>query len=220
MLEQIALENRPEIKEIGYQKRINRYESKAAILELLPGLDLEFGKNYNSNSFLFNNDWLSYGARISWNLINLFKLPATNRLLDSREKVLDAQRLSIAMAVLTQVHVSLAQYEYAKREFATAADFYETQKKILDQITSATIIETVSQQTLIREEMNMLVAEIRYDIAYSDLENSYAGIFSALGLDLLPGYSYLMPIETLEDLLKRKFGALSLYDEIFIMKIE
>jgi hypothetical protein len=67
--------------------------------------------------------------------------------------------------------------------------------------------------------MNMLVAEMRYDIAYSDLQNSYAGIYSALGVDLLPGYDYLMPLETLENLLEKKFNALTIYDEIFQLKI-
>ena len=220
MLEQIALENRPEVREISYQKRINRYESKAAILELLPGLDLNYGQEYNSNSFLFNNDWLSYGARISSNLINLIRLPAVNRQIDARGKVLDAQRLSVSMAVMTQVHVSVAQYEFARRQFETAVDYYATQNKILGQITSAAIVETISQQTLIREEMNMLVAEMRYDIAYSDLQNSYAGIFSAIGIDLLPGYGYLMPLDTLENIIEKKFSALSIYDEIFQLRIE
>ncbi|NNE38535.1 MAG: TolC family protein, partial [Gammaproteobacteria bacterium] len=220
MLEQIALENRPEVREISYQKRINRNDSKAAILELLPGLDLNFGQEYNDNSFLFNNDWLSYGARISSNLINLLRLPAVNRQIDARSAVLDAQRLSVSMAVLTQVHVSIAQYEFARRQFQTAVDYYETQKKILEQISSAAIVETISQQTLIREEMNMLVAEMRYDIAYSDLQNSYGGIYSALGVDLLPGYGYLMPLETLEDILEKKINALTIYDEIFQLKIE
>jgi outer membrane protein TolC len=220
MLETIALENRPEVREISYQKRINRNESKAAILELLPGLNLNFGQEYNDNSFLFNNDWLNYGARISSNLINLLRLPSVNRQIDAREAVLDAQRLSVSMAVLSQVHVSIAQYEFARRQYQTAMDYYETQKKILEQISTAAIVETISQQTLIREEMNMLVAEMRYDIAYSDLQNSYAGIYSALGVDLLPGYDYLMPLETLENLLEKKFNALTIYDEIFQLKIE
>lgn len=34
--------------------------------------------------------------------------------------------------------------------------------------------------------MNMMVAEIKYDIAYSDVENAYAGIFASLGIDPFP----------------------------------
>ena len=219
LMEQIALENRPEIREVSYQKRINSYEAKAAVLSLFPNLSLNFGGNYSDNSFLFENDWLSYGTRITGDLINLFKIPATNREFEAREKLLDAQRLTLSMAIITQVYVSLARFEYSRREFETAADYNITQQKILDQLISAERMASISQQSLIREEMNSMVAEIRYDIAYSELENSYAAIFAALGLDLLPNHAFLMPLWTLEDILERKFSALSLHDEIFEMKV-
>ena len=220
LMEQLALENRPEIREVTYRKRINSYEAKAAILQLLPGIDLNFGKNYNSNSFLFNKNWLGYGAKVSWNLMQLFRFPATSRELKTREKVLDARRLALSMAIMTQVHVGLAQYEHSKREYVTAADYYETQKKILQQLVTAAELDTVSQQSLIREEMNMLVAEVKYDIAYSDLENAYASIFAALGLDPFPGEGYLEPLESLTSVLEKKFETLSLHDQIFFMKVE
>jgi len=220
LMEQLALENRPEIRELGYKQRINRQETKTAFLRLFPGLNLDFGKDYNSNSFLFNNDWLGYGARISWDLMNLLKLPSKNREIKAREKLLDAQRLTLSMAVMTQVYVSLAQYEFAKREYETARDYYNTQDKILEQVVSAVMTETTSQQSLIREEMNMLIAEVKFDIAYSELENSYAGIFAALGLDPFSGDGFMLPLGTLAERLKEKFDSLSVYDQIFRMKIE
>ena len=60
MMEQMALENRSEIRELIYKKRITAKEAKVAVLNLLPGLNLNFGGNYSDNSFLFNNDWLTY----------------------------------------------------------------------------------------------------------------------------------------------------------------
>lgn len=217
MMEQLALENRPELHEIAYEKRINAQEAKAAILSLLPGIDLNFGKNYSSNSFLFNTNWLSYGSRISWNLLNVFKLPATNRELEARDKVLDARRLALSMAILTQVHVGLVQYEHAKLEYETAAEYFHAQEKILKQIQLQSESDSVSKQSLIREEMNMLVAEVKYDISYSDLENAYAGIFSAIGLDPLPKNLGDENIDELEDSLKERFDALSSYGELFSM---
>ncbi len=217
MMEQLALENRPELHEIAYEKRINAQETKAAILSLLPGLDLNFGKNYSSNSFLFNTNWLSYGSRISWNLLNVFKLPATKRELEARDKVLDARRLALSMAVLTQVHVGLVQYEHAKLEHETAAEYFHAQGKILKQIQLQAQSDSVSKQSLIREEMNMLVAEVKYDIAYSDLENAYSSIFSAIGLDPLPNDVGDESIEELQNSLEERFDALSSYGELFSM---
>jgi FimV-like protein len=217
LMEQIALENRPEIRAVSYEKRIESFETKAAILRLFPDLNLSYGANYNDNSFLFENDWLSYGARITGDPINLYKIPGTQRESEARQKLLDARRLTLSMAVMTQVYVSLARFEYNKREYDTSADYYSTQQKIYEQLVSADSLASVSQQSLIREEMNLMVAEIKLDIAYSEMENSYAAIFAALGLDLMPRHAYLMPLWAIEDILKKKFSALTLYDEIFGM---
>jgi outer membrane protein TolC len=61
----IALNNRPEMREVQYRLRINEKETTAALLELLPGAQLYLGGNYDSNKFLFNNNWLAYGAKAS-----------------------------------------------------------------------------------------------------------------------------------------------------------
>ncbi len=186
MMEELALIKRSELREISYEQRINAKQTRAAILELLPGISFNFGQNYNSNNFLFNNDWLGYGAKISWNLLNIVKLPAIERAGETQEVVLKARRLAMSMAVLTQVHVSIAQHNNSKREYNTAADYYNTQKKVLAQIRAAAETNSVSEQAVIREEMNTLVAEVKYDIAYADLENAYAVSYAAIGVDPVP----------------------------------
>ena len=220
LMEQLALENRPELREVSYEQRINSYEAKAAILNLLPGMKLNFGKSYNNNSFLFNKNWLAYGAQVSWNLLNTLKAPATSRQLKAREKVLEARRLALSMAVMTQVHVSLAQYYHSTKEYETAADYYATQEKIFAQLETAAKLNTVSRQSLIREEMNMLVAEVKYDIAYSDLQNAYASIFAAIGANPLIENGYEKPLEEIAVDLKEKFEMQSLHEQIFQIKMQ
>ena len=51
----LALENRPELREVAYKARINRQEAEAALLELLPGVQLYAGWNFDTNDFLLNN---------------------------------------------------------------------------------------------------------------------------------------------------------------------
>ncbi len=220
MMEQLALENRPEVRTVSYEERINRQEAKAAILSLMPGLDLNFGKSYSSNSFLFHNNWLSYGAQVSWNLLNIFKLPSTNRNIEAKAKVLEARRLALSMAIMTQVHVSMAQYQHSHRGYNTAADYFLTQQKILEQLESGVSANTVTEQSLIREEMNMMVAEIKYDIAYSDVENAYASIFAALGVDPFPIDTDTSSVEILTDSITQYFDGLSLQEQIFSMKVQ
>ena len=66
-----AMSNRPEFREVLYRMRINQHEADAALIELLPGLQLFAGGNLDSNSFLFNQNWVAWGAKASWNLIKV-----------------------------------------------------------------------------------------------------------------------------------------------------
>ena len=90
------------------------------------------------------------------------------------------------MAVLTQLHVSRAQFAHARREFTTASGYQSTQSQLVDQVRAGVKTGSVSEQGLIREEMNTLLAEVRRDITYADLENAYAAVIASLGLDPLP----------------------------------
>ena len=75
-LEQEALANRPELREQDYQTRISAAETRKAMLRLLPGLEFSAGGHYDSNSFLVDNRWADYGAKVTWNLFNVLSAPA------------------------------------------------------------------------------------------------------------------------------------------------
>ena len=66
----------------------------------------------------------------------------------------------------------------------------------------------------------MMVAEIKYDIAYSDVENAYAGIFAAIGVDPFPINTDTSTVETLTKSIVKYFDGLSLHEQLFSMKIE
>ncbi len=204
-MEQMALENRPEIRELIYKKRVNAKEAKLALLNLLPGIEFNYGGTHNDNSFLFNNDWLSYGAKVSWNLLNIIRYPITRKNIQAKEEVLDAERLAMGMAILTQVHISIAQHEHARREYSTASDYFHTQKKILEQIEAARQADSVNEQSLIREQMNTLVAEVKYDIAFAEIENAYAGLLSSIGTDPVPFDVETDSLESMTEALKEYF---------------
>ena len=99
------------------------------------------------------------------------------------------------MAVMTQVHVSRAKFAGLAREFGTASEFVNVQKRVLNQVRGENAAERSSEQTLIRERMNMIVAEAKYDIAYADLQNAYGNILAAVGVDLVdPAAAASMPV--------------------------
>ncbi|MEZ5816453.1 MAG: TolC family protein [Hyphomicrobiaceae bacterium] len=177
-----ALQNRSELREVWYQKRINKHELDAALLELLPGLTPYAGTNYDSNDFLYNSHWLSWGAKASWNLIRVFQYPAKREVIEAQEHQLDARSLAVAMAVVTQVHVSRIRFLQFSKELATANEFLSVQRRLLGLMRTQAEADRISEQTLIREEMNTLVAEAKRDIAHAGAQNAFASIYTSMGL--------------------------------------
>jgi len=185
-LEYRALISRPELRKVDYQKRINAKETKAALLELLPNLNVYFGGNYDSNSFLFHNNWLNYGAKISWNLLNVFRHPIRLQVIDAQEQVLHMQSLALTMAVMSQVHVSVAQYHASRNDVETAKRYLDTQMAIADQVNRSWSLNRLSEHLVIREKVQGLVAELRYESALAKLEMAYANVLAAIGEDPFP----------------------------------
>ncbi|MGL4397159.1 MAG: TolC family protein [Hyphomicrobium sp.] len=178
-----AVYNRPELREVEYQRRINLHEADAALLEMLPGLQIYAGSNYDSNDFLLHSDWVNWGAKASWNLMRIFAYPAREQVINAQDEMLRQRTLALTMAVMTQVHVSRIRFLHAAKELQIAADYRDVQRRLLEQMRLEASADRISRQTLIREEMNTLVSEAKYDIAYAALQNAYANLFSSMGLD-------------------------------------
>jgi outer membrane protein TolC len=178
-----ALVSRSELREVAYKERINHEEAHAAILEMLPGISLDSAPNYDSNKYLFNNHWVTWGAKASWNLIKVFSYPARRAEVEARDDLLDARALAVTMAIMTQVHVSRARLIHARRRYRVAEEFYDVQNRILRQIRTALEAGRVSEQTAIREEMNTLVARVKLDLAFVELQNAFANAYASIGQD-------------------------------------
>jgi outer membrane protein TolC len=178
-----SLRHRPELKELWYRQRISEQEAHAALLELLPGLTPYAGNNWDSNEFLYNSNWVSWGAKASWNLLRIVQYPAKREVLDAQNRVLDARALATTVAVVTQVHVSRIRFHHYRSEQETANEYLGVQTRLLALMRAEAAAGRISEQTLIREEMNTLIAEAKTDIAQAALQNAFATVYTSMGLD-------------------------------------
>jgi len=199
----VAIENRPELREVAYQLRSNDQESTAAYLRMLPNFRLFAGVNSNTNDYLFNQNWIGWGAQTSWNLMNIFRLPAEKEKIKAQGQLLDQRQLALTTAVGLQVEVSRVRYAMRLQELTTSKRYYEVQEKIEHQVDAGFKAEKLSRQTLIREEMNTLVSRMRYDMALADLQNAYANVYASLGIDPVePNMDTTEPVNVLASKLR------------------
>lgn len=187
LLEQQALASRPELREQDYQARIGAAETKKAMLRLLPGLEFSAGGHYDSNSFLVNQSWADYGVKVTWNLFNVLSAPAAIDVAKAGEDVVAARRQAMSMAVLAQLYVANANYNEARRQFLTTQELANLDNQIVGQLRNRQQAQGIGELDLIQGELNALQADLRRDLAYAELRNSYGQIFASAGIDPLPG---------------------------------
>ena len=176
MMEEIALVSRPELMESRYQKRITSKDTRAAILGLIPSIKFNATYGYSDNEYLMNQDTSEYGASIGANLFNVFSLGAVKKSSKASKDLIAERHLAIAMTVLSQVHLSNMNYALAIEEYDTAQRYLDVAQRISKQVQNAQKVSRFGELEVIREEASLLVAELRRDLAFSEMQHSIGQI--------------------------------------------
>ena len=185
-LELLALSQRPEIMEEWYRKRITENDIKAAKLLLWPNLSVDAGPQYDSNRYNYNSHWMDVGVRMSWNILKLTQLPSLERAHEHQNQTDDMRRMSLSMAVLTQVHVGVQRYDLSLEELKLAEESLRVDQSLLKYARSAALSRFDSELEVIRAEARALLAEYQRYVAYSNAQAAWGRVYNSVGLDVLP----------------------------------
>ncbi len=185
-LETYALLNRPELLEESYNQRISADETWRSLLKLLPGIDVNAALRYDSNSFLLNQRWSDYGARVSWNLINIVSGYDTLSYANAQEELVAFRRQALSMAVLSQVRVAMLQFKELNQEFGLTAEQADLDNRIRKQYANVGDAGQIGELGVIQAEVTTLLSDLRRDLVFADLHNAYARVMVSAGVDPLP----------------------------------
>ncbi|MGB8545757.1 MAG: TolC family protein, partial [Azonexus sp.] len=182
-LERMALERRPEIMEEWYRKRVTATDIKIAKAQVWPNLSLEAGPLYDSNKYLYNNNWAEVGLRLSLNLIKLLQWPALDQAQADQEQTDDTRRMGLSMAILTQVHVGKQRYELSLSELKFAEEIMRVDGRLLEYAKAAASTSVDSELEVIRAEARSLLARYQRQAAYSNAQAAWGRLYNSVGLD-------------------------------------
>ncbi|WP_162937628.1 TolC family protein [Indioceanicola profundi] len=185
-LERVAMVKRPEIREEAYLARNAAAEARSALLRLLPGANLYAGLNYDTNSYLVNQDWADAGVQVTWNLFTLLNWSKVKQANAARMEVAEARRLALRMAVLTQVNLAWHRYGRATTLFTRAAALQDVEQRILSNTESAALSEAQTRLERVRAAASALLATRARDRAYAEVQNALGSVYASAGLDPLP----------------------------------
>jgi len=206
-LESYALLNRPELLEESYNARITADETRRALLKLLPGIDLNAGLHYDSNSFLLNQRWADYGARVSWNILNLASAGDTRAFTKAQEELVAFRRQALSVAVLSQMRVAMIQFRELSQEFALNSEQAAIERRIRQQYVNSSTVGQQGDLNVIQAEVSELVSDLRRDLVYADLQNAYARVMVSAGVDPMPEAVPSQDLATLRKAVSDGLGA-------------
>lgn len=183
-LEQEALLNRPEVNETILQKNIDAQKTRNTILRTIPGADLFFASNRDSNEFLYDEDWLSFSASISQSLSSLFTLPARHRAAKNIEELGEARRLSLAAAIMTQVHLARHRLDLALQNYKEADASYRIAAEQARKAKAQKSLGLDSGNKTMPAVLQAQTMKIKSLQAHAEMQDALASLLNTLGRPL------------------------------------
>lgn len=185
-LEEMALLQRPELREEDFKKRITADDARRQLLSMLPGISMDAGLNHNSNQYLANNDWAQAGVRVSWNLMRLTALPAMKNTQAQQVRTDEARRMSLSMAVMTQVRVSVERYRFALEDLKLTDLGAQVDERLSAHTRASVTARLDSELEAIRTQARAVLGQYQRAAAYANAQVAFGRLYNTLGLDALP----------------------------------
>lgn len=206
-MEDMALLRNPDLLRASYQTRVSADETRKLFFKLLPGINLSYGSNYDSNSFLVNNYWGGAALRLTGNLMNVLQLPAQVQRAENAERVADLRRQALSIAVLAKLHIAYQQYLSAMKEYQWAAQLADVDQRLLQQIGNRVSNDAQGELEKVSARVGATTSALRRDQAYAEAQGALGRIYATLGIDVVTERDVATP--NIEDLRKaiRHFGA-------------
>lgn len=184
-LEDMALLQRPELREEDYKKRITASETRKQLLSVFPNFNIAAGPQYNSNQFLYNKDWQQASFGVTWNLMKLFSLPAMQKTQKQREEVDQARRMALSMAVLTQLRVSAERYKLSVEDYDLANRAADVDVRLANFYRASLDSKLENELEAIRTEARAVLGAYQKANAYANAQIAFGRLYNTLGFDPL-----------------------------------
>jgi outer membrane protein TolC len=188
-MEEQALLNNPDLRELNHQRRIAAVEVHKVLARAYPNLSLSLGSRYDTDTYLVHRNWNEAGAQVSANLLNLLSLPAQRNAAEAGVALADQRRLAAHVAVLTQVNVARVQLASARQQFERADALWQLDTKIMDQLMRREQAQAGSKLERVAAQTTTIISLLRRYQALAQAHAATSKLQATLGVDPLPDSS-------------------------------
>ena len=196
-LEEVALQNNPDLREQHYNARIASQETRRTLLRMFPNLSFNYGAKYDTDRYLLSNNWNEAGVQLSFNMMNLFTAGTQMKLAEAGVALADQRRLAAQAAVLTQVHLARLQVINARSQYDRADAIYATDSQIAEVMRNRQMAAAQSKLDLVSTETASVLSLLRRYQALAQVQVAENRMLATLGMEPQIGSTHEMPLKDL-----------------------
>jgi outer membrane protein TolC len=181
-LETWALVNRPELFSADVEEKIRVDEARAALIQMLPGVELFGGPYHDSNKFLLHSNWLAAGIRATWSLLDIPLHYEEKKIACKRKELARRNRMALAVGVMAQVHLSYLLYQDNLESYIIGKELESVNKRLLLAAKSEQRQGKLHEADILKYEAEALFAELDAATKYAEMQNAIEQLNSAIGM--------------------------------------
>ena len=209
ILETVALLMHPELRGADSQVFVHQREIRRMFLSMMPSLQMSSTGSYESNDFALHSVYQTLGTKVTHNLLNFHKLPALHEQGSKRLELEEQKRLALSLAVITKVHVALANFNALRKEYEFAAEQAVTSNALARIMQSRYQAGEISLHQRLTAEFFALDARLKADLWGAEVVNATGQIYTNLGIDTVPDTIVSDDLAALSDVLKKRVAVLN-----------
>lgn len=196
LLENIALESRPELFGSDFTEKLSIDEVRFAILQLFPSVEFFRGYHENRDKFLVHHHWILAGFRAAWNLFSIPSRAFAIKAARIRLRQARYERLALSVGVLSQVHIARWLFEEQLELYNLQSDISSTRQNLSNATFATFLAGEFNMLDAINAESDAVLSEVNAMQAYGDLQVAMEQLNNAIGKPL---YFNTLPIEDEEE---------------------
>jgi outer membrane protein TolC len=181
-LQRVALRQRPELFEKDSEEAITEHEVVLALLEVLPRPELFWRFSYDDNRFLAFHHWHNAGLRATWDLLAVPAGVQRHEAAKVQQEVIERQRLAVAVAILTQLHLAAIEYDARVEEYKQGKALCETRDNLAVAVQRQVELGKGHAAELLTHKIKALRARAGYLLPLADVKAAQARILNTAGV--------------------------------------
>jgi len=186
VLEQVALDERPELFQLDIESHITAVEARKSMLMMFPNVRLFANFTDSSNQFLYNQSWWDVALGSVYNLLKLPSEIYNYNALEIQLKEISTRTMALSIGIMAQVRMAHANLIEVKSRYELAEELFNIDQQRLEAARPrAQAGGSLSSLDLLKYELETAETFFERTQSLSNYYLAYYRLLNSVGLESL-----------------------------------